>query len=39
MFDKYGYDTPEEAADAVLKLGELYRDYIIITSIGVREDT
>jgi hypothetical protein len=38
-FDEYGYDTPEQAADAILKLGELYRDYVIITSIGVREET
>lgn len=39
LFDEYGYDTPEEAATAIFKLGESYHNYIIITSIGVREGT
>jgi hypothetical protein len=39
IFEEYGYDTQEEATDAVLKSGSLYSDYVIITSICVSEET
>jgi hypothetical protein len=38
VFDECGYDTQEEACTAILERGEMYLDYIVITSVKVTKE-